>query len=59
MEVQFSKNVNVQLYSIKGQLVAEKQNVSMLDMCALASGIYTLTLTNKRGEVQRSKGVKE
>ena len=58
-QVQFSENANVQLYSITGQLVADKKNVNALDMSALASGIYTLVLADKRGEMQRTKVVKE
>ncbi len=59
-QINFSVETNVQLTNITGQLIVEKNNVSMLDLSEHAAGLYFITLLDKKGKViQRSKIVKE
>ena len=59
-QITFSIETNVQLTNIAGQLIIEKNNVSMLDLSEQAAGLYFITLMDKKGKViQRSKIVKE
>jgi len=59
-QINFSVETNVQLNNIAGQLIVEKNNVSMLDLSEQAAGLYFITLTDKKGKViKRSKIVKE
>jgi len=58
--VRFSAPNHVQLYSLTGQLMAERKQVSTLDLSNQAAGIYFLSLIDNNGQViQRSKIVKE
>lgn len=58
--IQFSETVNVQLYTIAGQLAAAKENTTTLDISDLSTGVYSLVLTDKKGELlQRNKIVKQ
>lgn len=58
--VSFSETVNVYLHNLFGQLIAEKQQVENFDVSALPAGVYTFTLTDKKGQhMQRNKIVKE
>jgi len=59
-QINFSLETNVQLTNITGQLIVEKNNVSMLDLSEHAAGLYFITLLDKKGKViQRSKIIKE
>lgn len=58
--INFSVQTNVQLVSLSGQIIADKENVSTLDLSNQSAGVYFLTLTDNNGYVvQRSKIVKE
>ncbi|WP_418637798.1 T9SS type A sorting domain-containing protein [Winogradskyella sp.] len=59
-QVYFSKEVNVQLSSITGQVLANLKNIAMMDLSKQATGIYFLTITDFNGQIlQRSKIIKE
>jgi len=59
-QINFSVETNVQLINITGQLIVEKNNVSMLDLSEQVAGLYFITLMDKKGKViQRSKIIKE
>jgi Leucine-rich repeat (LRR) protein len=58
--INFSIPTNVQMFSVTGQILAEMENVTTLDLSNQPTGIYFLTHTNKNGQVlQRNKIVKE
>ena len=58
--VHFSAPMDVQLYTITGQLVTNTKNVNSVDLSGQAAGIYFILLTNQSGQVvQRSKIIKE
>jgi len=58
--VRFSKEMNVALYTITGQLILNQQHISTLDLSNQATGIYFAIFTDDKGKiVQRSKVVKE
>lgn len=58
--IYFSKEVNIQLSSITGQVLANLKNVAILDLSKQATGIYFLTITDFNGQIlQRSKVIKE
>lgn len=57
--VNFSELVNVQISTITGQIVINKENVSLVDLSNQVSGVYFITLTNDKGQIiQRNKIVK-
>jgi photosystem II stability/assembly factor-like uncharacterized protein len=58
--INFSIKTNVQLANVAGQIVAERKNITTLDLSNQTSGIYLLILTDNNGQViQRHKIVKE
>lgn len=58
--IQFSETVNAQLYTIAGQLAVAKENTTTLDISDLATGVYSIVLTDKKGQLlQRNKIVKQ
>ena len=58
--VYFSAPMDVQLYTIAGQLITHTKNVNSVDLSGQAAGVYFILLTNESGQVvHRSKIVKE
>lgn len=58
--VYFSEQMNVQLFTITGQLIANKQRTDSFDLSQQPSGVYLMVFTDPDGNiVQRSKVVKE
>jgi polyhydroxybutyrate depolymerase len=59
-EINFSVQTNVKILNITGQIVANQNQITTLDMNAYPAGIYIAILTDEKGEAfQRSKIVKK
>jgi hypothetical protein len=59
-QIIFSIQTNVQITNNMGQIIADKQNISSIDISSQPTGVYFLTFTNNSGEViQRNKLMKE
>jgi len=58
--VHFSREVNVKLYNLTGQVIADQQHINSLDLSGQAQGVYFLTGIDDGGQVtDRVKIVKE
>lgn len=58
--INFSVQANVLLTTLTGQIIADKEEVNMLDISDKPSGIYFITLTDNKGRlIQRGKIIKE
>src|SRR5690606_20325911 len=54
-QINFSTPSNVLLTNLKGQTIANRKNISTLDLSNQPSGIYILTITGYNGQIlQRS-----
>jgi Leucine-rich repeat (LRR) protein len=59
-QINFSIQTNAQLISESGQIIADRKNVTTLNLSDQPTGVYLLTLTNNKGQIiQQTKIVKE
>ena len=59
-EINFTKQVNVQLIDLNGHIITNERNTTKLDLSNQSTGIYFIKLTDENGQVlKRSKIVKK